>query len=224
MSDRTDDRTSIQMSPAAEHVPPRGAALDGDLTPFPAEDDPSRSEDSPQRLAIPTWLKAAAWLAAAVVLAVFGYREALGHAAPAAETTVGALPVAPLPLGSATETDTLGRRVPVEPRPQSAPPGSPNLPAPVVEGASAPGAPTASAAADPAPSQAITPDGKIILNLATEVELRKLPGIGKARAHAILAERDRLGKFRRIEELLRVKGIGPKRLRALRPKVLLDPA
>ena len=68
----------------------------------------------------------------------------------------------------------------------------------------------------------MTADGKIILNLADESELRKLPGIGRARARAILAERERLGKFRRIEELLRVKGIGVKRLRAIRDKVVLD--
>ncbi len=72
------------------------------------------------------------------------------------------------------------------------------------------------------PANAITPDGRIVLNLATETELRQLPGIGKSRAHAIVEQRERVGRFRRLEDLLRVKGIGPKRLAALRSKLVLD--
>ena len=50
----------------------------------------------------------------------------------------------------------------------------------------------------------------------------KLPGIGPSRARAILALRQRLAKFRAVEDLLRVKGIGRKTLRRIKPNVVLD--
>lgn len=80
----------------------------------------------------------------------------------------------------------------------------------------------AAADAGAAASAAITADGKVILNLAAEEDLRKLPGIGPTRAKAILALRAKLGRFSRPEDLLRVKGIGRRSLAKLRPKLLLD--
>lgn len=75
----------------------------------------------------------------------------------------------------------------------------------------------------PPPSAAVTPDGKIILNLADASDLRHLPGIGAKRAEAILALRAKLGgRFKRVAELLRVKGIGPKGLKKIEPHVVLD--
>lgn len=73
------------------------------------------------------------------------------------------------------------------------------------------------------PSDAVTADGKIILNLASESDLRHLPGIGAKRAAAILALRAKLGgRFKRLSELLRVKGIGAKGLKKIEPRVVLD--
>jgi competence protein ComEA len=72
------------------------------------------------------------------------------------------------------------------------------------------------------PSSGILPDGRIVLNLATEDELTKLPGVGPSRARAIVALRQRLSKFRAVEDLLRVKGIGRKTLRRIKPNVVLD--
>ncbi|MDI1430663.1 ComEA family DNA-binding protein [Polyangium sorediatum] len=74
-----------------------------------------------------------------------------------------------------------------------------------------------------APIAAVTADGRVILNLATEEDLRKLPGIGATKAKAILALRAKLGRFKRPEDLLRVKGLGRKSLARLRPKLLIDP-
>jgi competence protein ComEA len=74
---------------------------------------------------------------------------------------------------------------------------------------------------DPA-GGAVLPDGRIVLNLAGEDDLTKLPSVGPSRAKAILALRGRLGKFRAIEDLLRVKGIGRKTLLKIRPKVVVD--
>lgn len=65
-------------------------------------------------------------------------------------------------------------------------------------------------------------DGRVVLNEATESELTKLPGIGPSRARAILALRQRLNRFKAVEDLLRVKGIGRKMLRRLRPNLVLD--
>jgi competence protein ComEA len=70
---------------------------------------------------------------------------------------------------------------------------------------------------------AITADGKVILNLAGEEDLRRLPGIGASKAKAILELRGKLGRFRRAEDLLRVKGIGRRRLARLRPLLVIDP-
>lgn len=68
----------------------------------------------------------------------------------------------------------------------------------------------------------VTADGRIILNAAGEEDLTKLPGIGPSRARAIVALRQRLAKFRAVEDLLRVKGIGRKTLRRIKPNVVLD--
>jgi competence protein ComEA len=69
----------------------------------------------------------------------------------------------------------------------------------------------------------ILPDGRVVLNLATSTDLQTLPGIGQKRAESILALRERLGGFRKLSDLLRVKGIGVKSLRKLEPKVSLNP-
>lgn len=77
----------------------------------------------------------------------------------------------------------------------------------------------------PAPASAPTaptPDSPLVLNTATEDDLRRLPGIGAKRATAIVALRAHLGRFRAIEDLLKVKGIGRATLKRLRPLVRLE--
>lgn len=53
------------------------------------------------------------------------------------------------------------------------------------------------------------------LNLATEAELLRLPGIGPTRARAIVAYRQSRGSFASVEELVRVPGVGPATLARL---------
>ena len=53
---------------------------------------------------------------------------------------------------------------------------------------------------------------KIELNSATAAELRALPGIGRVLSERIIKARERRGGFRRVEELLEVKGITPELL------------
>lgn len=52
-------------------------------------------------------------------------------------------------------------------------------------------------------------DSRININEARAEELQKLPGIGPSKAEAIIAEREKR-RFRRIEDILRVPGIGRK--------------
>lgn len=68
-----------------------------------------------------------------------------------------------------------------------------------------------------------SPAAPVILNTATAEDLRRLPGVGPKRAEAILALRSRLGRFRSIDELMRVKGLGRKTLQRLRPLLRIDP-
>jgi competence protein ComEA len=59
------------------------------------------------------------------------------------------------------------------------------------------------------------PVGPLDLNTATAEQLDTLPGVGPATASRILEHRARVGRFRRVEDLLDVAGIGPARLEAL---------
>jgi competence protein ComEA len=69
----------------------------------------------------------------------------------------------------------------------------------------------------------VTKDGKVILNLATVADLEKLPGVGKKKAAAILALRDKLGgRFKSLGELARVRGIKRKFIERIKDKVVLD--
>ncbi|HEY4015072.1 MAG TPA: helix-hairpin-helix domain-containing protein [Polyangiaceae bacterium] len=89
--------------------------------------------------------------------------------------------------------------------------------------ATPPSAPAPSPTPAPVPPSAhATPEEPVALNVAGEADLRRLPGIGAKRADAILALRAHLGRFRAIEDLLKVRGIGRATLRRLRPLVRLD--
>jgi competence protein ComEA len=72
--------------------------------------------------------------------------------------------------------------------------------------------PTASAAPSPA---------TVALNSADQAALETVPGIGPVTALAIIDERDRLGGFDSIEQLLEVDGIGPSTLESIRPYLIL---
>jgi competence protein ComEA len=85
---------------------------------------------------------------------------------------------------------------------------------------SQPGSPGSSATA---PATGVTPDGKVVLNVATPSELMRLPGVGQKRAEKIVELRQRLGRFKKLTDLLRIKGIGPKSLRKMLPYLVLDP-
>lgn len=60
-------------------------------------------------------------------------------------------------------------------------------------------------------------DFRIDINSASWVEWTQIEGIGETTAQKIIADRDSNGPFRTIDDLLRVKGIGPKKLETMRP-------
>ena len=60
-----------------------------------------------------------------------------------------------------------------------------------------------------------SPSTKVNLNTATQAQLEQLPGIGPTYALAIIAERQRRGGFKSVNELRSVHGIGDKRFAEL---------
>lgn len=64
--------------------------------------------------------------------------------------------------------------------------------------------------------------GKLNLNTATEAELVMLPGVGPAKARRIIESRTKEGRFRRVRDLRRVKGIGAKTLQKLEPYLTVE--
>lgn len=58
---------------------------------------------------------------------------------------------------------------------------------------------------------------RIDINKALKEEINDLPGVSDAMAEAIVAERERLGRFRSPQDLMRVKGIKEKRLKKILP-------
>ncbi|RAP76942.1 hypothetical protein DL346_15550 [Paenibacillus montanisoli] len=65
--------------------------------------------------------------------------------------------------------------------------------------------------------------GKIDINHATAEELDAIPGIGAAKAKSIVEDRKKNGLFRKADDLLRVKGIGPKLLEKMKSSIVVQP-
>ena len=76
------------------------------------------------------------------------------------------------------------------------------------------GKPAAAAKSEKPPA----PAGTIVnLNTATQAQLESLPGIGAKAAERILEYRQKNGQFKKIEDLMNVKGIGEKSFLKLKP-------
>ncbi len=74
-----------------------------------------------------------------------------------------------------------------------------------------------------APPPAAKASGPVVdLNTASATDLQELPGIGRATAERILEYRQKNGPFKKVEELMNVKGIGEKSF--LRLKTLVTVA
>ena len=62
---------------------------------------------------------------------------------------------------------------------------------------------------------------RVNLNKATASELTLLPGVGPKRAQSIVQFRSKK-KFKRLSDLMKIKGIGPKTFKQLRPFLTLE--
>jgi competence protein ComEA len=66
------------------------------------------------------------------------------------------------------------------------------------------------------------PSKPVDLNTATVQEFEQLPGIGATTAKAIVEFRAKSGRFRRVEDLLAVRGISENKLNKLRPYITVS--
>lgn len=84
-------------------------------------------------------------------------------------------------------------------------------------------------AADPGPPRALAGDERLVLglpldpNTAGERELAHVPGLTRRLARAVVESRQAEGPFLRVEDLLRVRGIGPARLARARSALAVSP-
>ncbi len=82
---------------------------------------------------------------------------------------------------------------------------------------------TAQPSQTPRAGYAVPQAGSTMVNINTAgpSDLDRLPGVGPSTAQKIMEYRTRVGRFSSVEQLLEVKGIGPKKLEQMRPFVTL---
>ncbi|MFJ7828868.1 helix-hairpin-helix domain-containing protein [Peribacillus sp. NPDC097284] len=64
--------------------------------------------------------------------------------------------------------------------------------------------------------------GQVNLNAATQADLETLSGIGPSKATAILEYRETIGKFKQVEDLKNVSGIGDKTFEKLKDSITVQ--
>ncbi|MFW5670306.1 MAG: helix-hairpin-helix domain-containing protein [Acetivibrio ethanolgignens] len=64
-------------------------------------------------------------------------------------------------------------------------------------------------------------DGRININMASKEQLMQLPGIGEAKAEAIVAYRNHHGSFMAVEDLLKIEGIKDGVLEKIKDKITI---
>jgi len=84
--------------------------------------------------------------------------------------------------------------------------------------------PTTAAAAQAASQGQTEARAKVVnLNTATAAELETLPGVGAATAARIIEYREKNGAFKKIEDLMNVRGIGEKTFLQLKSLITVSP-
>ena len=75
----------------------------------------------------------------------------------------------------------------------------------------------------PSPKESVSPVRELIdINRATAKEFERLPRIGPQIAGRIVAYREENGAFKRVDDITKVRGIGPKTLERLRPHLTMS--
>jgi competence protein ComEA len=92
-------------------------------------------------------------------------------------------------------------------------------PIPPAESGGAADGGTASGGSTSGSASATAPSSPVDLNAATAQALDSLPGVGPSTAQAILDYRNAHGPFKSVQDLSKVKGIGPAKLEQLRSHV-----
>lgn len=64
-------------------------------------------------------------------------------------------------------------------------------------------------------------EGKVNINTANADQLRTLPGIGPVTAQRVIEHRTKNGPFKKVEDLMSVKGIGQKRFSVLKDRITI---
>lgn len=82
---------------------------------------------------------------------------------------------------------------------------------------------TSTEAASASTSTSSAASNLLDLNQATQAQLETLPGIGPSKALAIITYREQHNGYQSVEQLLKVKGIGPKMLARISPLVQASP-
>ena len=85
-------------------------------------------------------------------------------------------------------------------------------------------APSAAAQSSKGKSSRETKRVVLDINRATTADYEKLPGIGPELARRIVAYRKEHGAFRRVEDLLVIRGMGEKKWRDIRPQLKVGSA
>jgi competence protein ComEA len=73
-----------------------------------------------------------------------------------------------------------------------------------------------------AASKSAAVDAPVNLNTATVAQIATLPGVGPKAAERIVEYRQKNGGFKKIEELMNVKGIGEKSFLKLKPLITVS--